>query len=397
MTSMPGHFDAVGTLRARWRRLLFLPVLALVVATAYALLTPKWYRTQIVLVPTPASKGSLPMLGAAGGLPAGLDLPLDLGLGSSDVERIAAVLRSMSVTDAVVTRFGLMERYRAKYVEEARKELWDHCGIRAEKRAGTVTLSCEDRSPAVAQQLAEYFGEYGNQVFRRVSSSSAAEERRFLEKRVAEARTDMADASRKLRDFQEKNRVIDLTEQSKAVVTSMAQLRAELLSKQMQLSYLDSFSARDEASSGQLRRQIGILEGKLRSMEESKLGPVATPASQPEPRKGAKGVTANSGSGLFPPAMNVPRLRFELEQLFREQKFQETLFLTLSQRYEMARVSEARDTSTFQILDHATLPTKKDRPKRALICMAGLLLGLLAGFAWALLPDWWRSFGAEVR
>ena len=88
--------------------------------------------------------------------------------------------------------------------------------------------------------------------------------------------------------------------------------------------------------------------------------------------------------------MEVPKLRYDLEQLYREQKIQETLFLLLTQRYEMARISEARDTSAFQILDPPTLPTMKSRPKRSLVIAFGLILGLLAGAAFALAPIWTR-------
>ena len=40
-----------------------------------------------------------------------------------------------------------------------------------------------------------------------------------------------------------------------------------------------------------------------------------------------------------------PKLQYELEKRFREKKMQETLLTLLSQRFEIARVNEARDTS----------------------------------------------------
>jgi uncharacterized protein involved in exopolysaccharide biosynthesis len=88
--------------------------------------------------------------------------------------------------------------------------------------------------------------------------------------------------------------------------------------------------------------------------------------------------------------MNVPELRFELEQLMREQKIQETVFLLMTQRYEMAKIDEARDTSTFQILDHPTLPTYRSRPKRMKIILYGGIAGLVLACTWILGPVWWR-------
>ena len=88
--------------------------------------------------------------------------------------------------------------------------------------------------------------------------------------------------------------------------------------------------------------------------------------------------------------MNVPQLRFEFEQLMREQKIEETVFGLMTQRFEMARVDEARDTSTFQILDHPTLPTYRTRPSRKRAVTLGAIAGGAFGAVLALVPVWWR-------
>jgi uncharacterized protein involved in exopolysaccharide biosynthesis len=100
---------------------------------------------------------------------------------------------------------------------------------------------------------------------------------------------------------------------------------------------------------------------------------------------------------MFPPALSVPKLRFELAQLYREQKTQETLYYLLTQRYEMARVDEARDTSTFQIIDHATLPTHKVRPRRAFIIVGGFLLSLMLAIGWALSAERLKDLAIRIK
>ena len=386
-------FDPVALLRAGSKHVALWAAIGFAVGLGVAFLLPKWYVAHVSVVAVPPPRGSVPMLGSSStGLAAALDLPVDISMGPSDVERISAVFHSTVVTDAIIAKFDLQKRYREKYIEDTRKELWNLCVTKVEKKPALVTLSCEDKSPAVAKAMTEYFAEVGNETFRRVSKSSAGEERRFLEKRVVEARADMVQASQRLKEFQEKHRVIDLPEQSKAVVAAMAQLRAELVSKEIQLSYLNSFSSGDEATASQARRHITVLQAKLRTMEESQgtapekeeLGAKPKPASKAPPGK-------KNGTGMFPPAMDVPQLRFELEQLFREQKLQEVLFLMLTQRYEQARVSEARDTSTFQVLDQPTLPTKKVRPKRLVVSLLGLLAGGLLAVGGLLGPPWWRT------
>jgi uncharacterized protein involved in exopolysaccharide biosynthesis len=367
-------FDVLEFIRAGWKRITAASLLGFAAGATYAFLAPKWYTAELTVVPTASSKSgsSAMMSGAAAALGGAVDLPIDIG-GGSDVDRIAGIFQSNSVTDAVIGKFNLVSLYHAKYLEDAREDVWRHCSTKIEKKPNMVTVSCEDKVPSTAQAMVAFMADSANQVARRVSTSSASEERRFLETRVSQARVDLDTASRKLKDFKEQNKVISLPDQAKAIVTSMATLRAEMLEKQMQLAYVDGFAASDESNSGALRRQAGILQAKLKSLEEARLP--ANPASDPnQSGKPAPKDPRNSG-GIFPPAMNIPVLQYQLEELAREEKIQETLFSLLTQRYETARVNEARDTSTFQILDSPTVPTRKTRPKRLMTALIGLFMG----------------------
>lgn len=366
--------DVVVLLARRWLMIGLFLLLGVGASIAYLALAPRWYAATLTVVPSQRSQDSAAMSLAAK-LPGGLDTL------STDVQRIHAVLTSNSVADEVIAKFGLKDRYETEHLEKARGALWSHCSTSVDRRSGVVALTCEDEDPELAKQLAGYFGEIGNRVFGRVSASSAREERKFLETQVAKARTDVDAASRKLREFQEKHKVVDLPEQSKAVISAMASIKGELLSKQLELSYLSSFSARTESGVVQLQQQIGIMERKLAQLER---------ANRAEPQAPAQGSGAGKPADFFPGAMNVPELRFELEQLMREQKIQETVFFLMTQRFEMSKIDEARDTSTFQILDYPTLPSYPTRPARKRTLLLGALGGLALAAAWIIGPVWWR-------
>src|SRR5712692_7542573 len=266
------------------RRIAATTAVGLFVALIYVLVTPSWYQSTLTVVPATPSKG--PGLGAqiAGAL--GADLPIDLG-NNADVERIAAVFESTSVTDAVIDKFDLRKRYGEKYIEHARSDLWRHCSTRIDRRAKLVALTCEDKDPQFVKDMLSYFGDYGNQVFRRVSTSSATEEVRFLEQRVAEMRREADESARRLREFEEKYKVIDLESQSKAVVSAMASLRSQEISKELQLSYLNSFSSRDESTALQLRQQLAVMSAKFRKLEEPPAveDPPGDPVGAPEVKR----------------------------------------------------------------------------------------------------------------
>ncbi len=378
MSETRAPFDSIAVLRRGWRLLLVGLAAGSLLAAVYALLAPAWYQSHLSIL---AMSPSRSQLGMVFGAMTPDFLPPEIGGGAADSERISTVLRSASVADSTIEKFDLVKRYEVRQVEKARKRLWQHCQIRVERKSGLVTLSCEDTDPQTARDIVEHMGQVGNQVFRRVTRSSASEERRFLEERVAQARAEKEAASRKLRAFQEQNGIVDITEQSRAVIASMARLRGDLMEKELQLDYLKRYSAADEGTVMQLRSQVAVMRAKLGSLEEK-----LPDASGGDEIARDAGVERN----VFPPVMSVPRLRFELEQLLADQKVAEAIFLVLTQRYEMAKVNEARDTSTFQVLDAPAVPEIKIRPRRTLIVVYGAGLGLLAAAAWLLGRARWR-------
>lgn len=359
------ELDILVLVARRYRTIALFVIAGIAAGVLYLAVANQWYAAQLTVVPSQRSRDSAALSLVA-------KLPVAFDSMSTDVQRIQAVLTSTSVTDEVIKKFKLQERYGKDHLEHARKELWEHCGATVDRKSGVVTLTCEDTDPELAMQMTSYFGDVGNSVFGRVSASSAREERKFLEAQVSKARQDVDSSSKKLREFQEGHNVVDLPEQSKATISAMATIQGQLMSKQIELSYLSSFSARTESGVVQLQQQISIMEAKLQQLQNARVP------------------SGSAADSFFPTAMNVPALRFQLEQLLRDQKIHETVFFLMTERFEMAKVDEARDTSTFQILDHPTLPTYRIRPKRLRIGIIALLASLALAGAVIVIPAWWR-------
>ena len=227
-----------------------------------------------------------------------------------------------------------------------------------------------------------YFAEYGNQVFRRVSVSSASEEVRFLERRVVELRQNADETAARIRAFQEKHQIVDLESQARGVVSSVAALNAQRIGKQMELEYARSFSGQDEAGTRQLESQLSIVNEQLRELEAPAEPRRATPAGGPKGN--------GQGPGMFPAALAVPKLRADYEKLYRDRKVAEATLVFALDRLEGAKASEARDVSTFAVLDPPALATRPSRPLALPVLLAlGLVVGLAAGMG----LEWWRSQG----
>jgi capsule polysaccharide export protein KpsE/RkpR len=351
----------------------------------YGLLAPKWYRTVLTVVPVRSQTGAGGFAGALGGQTAALMAEMSDGvIGGADGPRIAAVLQSISVTDAVIERFDLRKRYDKKYQESAREQLWTHCEVKVLPKTNLVQLSCEDQDPRFVQEMLAYFADHGNQVFRRVSVGSVSEEVRFLEKRVGELRQQADETAARMRAFQEEHKIVDLDTQAKAVVSTLAALHSQRITKQLELDYARTFSARDEATMQQLRSQLSVMGERLRDLEEPSPVTAQPPEKQPPGRRGTE-----PGRSMFPPALEVPKLRAEFESLHRDRKVAEATLVFALERLEGAKASEARDVSTFQVLDPPTLATRPARPRLLIAIAVFTALGLGA----ALAVERWRSQG----
>jgi len=351
---------------------------------AYALLAARWYRAVLTIAPatTPKSAGISSLLGPEmGALAAGLGA---FGGGSADAARIVAVLQSSAVTDGAIDRFELMARYGTRYRETAREEVWHHCEAKVLPKPNLVQLSCEDTSPKFAQEMISFLADHGNRVFRGVSRSTASEEVRFLEARASELRKQADESAARVREFQETHQLVDLDSQAKAVVAEVAALTSQRIGKQMELEYARTFSSRDEATTRQLESQLSVVDLTLMDLEAQR--PQTAPErSRPSTPRGGK-------PGLFPAALEVPKLRAEFEKLYRDRKVVEATLVYVLQQLEGARASEARDVSTFQVLDPPSLPTRKARPRGTVAVALATLLGLAGSVA----VEWWRAGGRRT-
>ena len=71
----------------------------------------------------------------------------------------------------------------------------------------------------------------------------------------------------------------------------------------------------------------------------------------------------------------------------RNVKYREAVWEILAKQYEAAKIDEAKDYPLIQILDVATIPEKKSKPKRALIVQLSTLLVFLLTVIWAFLSE----------
>jgi uncharacterized protein involved in exopolysaccharide biosynthesis len=83
----------------------------------------------------------------------------------------------------------------------------------------------------------------------------------------------------------------------------------------------------------------------------------------------------------------LPETGLELARLVRDVKALEQVFTILTAQYEDARINEARDIVTVEVLDAATPPERKSRPRRLVMIAAAFLFSLAVGTGFAVFQE----------
>lgn len=80
----------------------------------------------------------------------------------------------------------------------------------------------------------------------------------------------------------------------------------------------------------------------------------------------------------------LERIRTEQSELQTELQLQQTAYTRLAAQVQLAEAKVQEETPAFTTLQPATVPVKKDGPKRARTCLIFLFLAALATTAWAI-------------
>lgn len=328
-------------LARRRRFILKVTVCAAIISVVVSLLMRNVYTATAQLLPPQKDGGGgaaalLGQLGGLGGLASGLS-----GLGGTS-ELYIGILKSRSVADAVIARLTLTKEFETKNQDILRKKLAAMVKFKAGKDQ-IITITADNKDPQRAALLVNTFVDELQKKSLQLNLTKAGTERSFLEKRLTVVKQDLKRAEEDMKEFQEKNKTIKADTQAAAAIQGVARLKAEIITNEVKLAALRN-SMTDQAPEVQtLLAGLGRLKGQLAAM------------------------SGFSEGGVIPSVGSAPALGVEYVRKMREFKTQEAIFEQLTKQYELAKLNEARDSSSIQVLDEAVPPSKKSKPKRALI------------------------------
>jgi tyrosine-protein kinase Etk/Wzc len=296
-------------------------------------------------------------LAAAAGMGLGLKNPNDIYIG---------LLNSRPIADAIIHQFDLAKLYRARDMTAARKKLADVTLIVSEKN-GFIAVSVTDRDRRRAAGMANAYTNELRLLTKTLAVTEASQRRLFYEDQLKQAKDALLTAELSFQQIQQNKGLVELDAQAKAMIESLAMLRAQVAAREVEVQALRSYST-------ERNPDLALAERQLSSLKEE--------AAQLEQRSHSPG-SAVLGLG------DVPGAGMEYLRAEHELKYRQTMFDLLLKQYDAAKLDESKDAAIIQVVEPAIEPDRKSSPQRALIVFLFAAAGFLAG-AVPVLFSWWK-------
>ena len=366
-----------GSLFWKYRTLIIRNVLITACFTAIiALIMPRTFRSSSVLMP-PKSQTDQGIMTSFEGMAFG-DF---LSSNSDEIENtIFAILKSRTMMESIVNNMDLINLYGSENMEDAvetlkgnlKYDLLEEGTIRISAFVSTSWLSNNedaDTARGLATEIVIYIVNELDNVKQSLQTDEARYHRLFMEKRYNETVEQLKRAEDNLLLFQHEHNTLNLAEQTKAAIKVAAEIKSQILIDEVKLGVLLKTFKADHPDIQNINLEINELRTQLKNLDDSSTG------------------SDHIENNLFPQFSEVPDIEFELMGLKREAQIQNTLYAFLTQKYEESKIQEARNTPTIQVLDDASQPIKRYKPKRTLMVIGYSLIAFVLSSIYVILIE----------
>jgi uncharacterized protein involved in exopolysaccharide biosynthesis len=319
-----------------------------------SLLLPVRYTAMVTLLP-PQQNSSVgaqlaSQLGSMGGMAA---LATGGSLLKNPNDMYVAMLKSRTVEDAMVQHFGLMQEYHKRYLSDARKKFEHYATVDGSGKDGLIHLSVEDRNPQRAADLANGYVDQFRDLSQHLAFSEADQRARFFDQQLKQANQNLGDAEEALKETEQKTGVIQLDSQARALIESAAALRAQIVTKEVQIQGMQTYATGENAQLIQAQQELDGLRAQLAKL----------------------GGSGDDSSGIIVAKGQMTQAGMEYVRKLRDVKYYEAIFDILARQFELAQLDKAKEGALIQVVDPAVPPDKRSFPKRGLIVIATTVVG----------------------
>jgi len=351
--------DCWRVVRKRWRIIVWTFVISVYAAGIVSLRMIPIYQPIITIMPIESSGGRVSAaLRDLGSLPfVGGMLP---GIGGSE---LMTVLESRTMAEDVIQALDLMKvlfkepRDKPPTLQDVVRSLTGMTEITDDKE-GLISISVEYEDPWIAANIANQYPIELQRFLSENALSMAKRNRIFIENQLHKVKKELSEAEETLKGFQTNKKIVAMDAQTEASIKALAELKAQITTKEVQLGVIKQFATSSNPDVLRIKDELRELKKQLVMVESRE--------SNPEP-------------DAMPSLSEAPTLGLQYIRLKRKAITHEKVFELLTQQYEMAKIDEAKEDITFQVIDRAIPPESRIKPKRKRNVMLTGVASLFAG------------------
>jgi tyrosine-protein kinase Etk/Wzc len=343
---------------------------AALLAVIFVLVVPSNYTaTTTVMPPQQNTSMSSALLGQLSGSSA-LASVAGAGLGLKNPNDVyVSLFQSRTIEDSMVQRFGLKDRYKKKRDSDARSAFEKHTTVALGAKDGLIRISATDGDPKEAADIANGYVEEFKKLSATLAISEASRRRIFFEQQLLEAKENLTTAEETLKHTEQSTGVLQIDSQARSLIESAANLRAQVVAKEVQLQGMRSYATEDNPDVVTAEQQLAALKAQLAKLA---------------------GTDQDSGADFIVPKGKVPEAGMEYLRRLRDVKYYETISELIAKQFEIAKLDEARQGSIIQVVDVAVTPDKRSFPKRTVTVLVATLLGFVVACVWCTFAEGFR-------
>jgi tyrosine-protein kinase Etk/Wzc len=351
--------DLLTILAYRRKFILWFSACTAVLAAIVVLLIPsKYTAVTVVLPPLQNSTLSSSLLAQ---LSNSASLISSGGSGSLGIrnpaEMCVALFRSRTVEDALIERFGLMDRYHRKRRSDARRAFERRSTVTLGAKDGLIRITVTDSDPTFASELANGYVDEFRKFSANLAYTEASQRRLFFQQQLREANNDLSTAAEALKKTEQSTGAVQLDSQTRSLVASAATLRANVTEKEVELQAMQTYATEDNPQVQIVERQLLALKDQLRELG---------------------GTSYDPATDLILPKGNLPQAEVDYLRALRDVKYYETVSDLIGNQFELAKLDEARQGAILQVADVAVPPDKRSSPKRTLTVLLATVIAFFA-------------------
>lgn len=365
--------DIVRTLVKARKFIITLTTLIAITAIIYSLMTPKYWKSSTsFMINSQSSSMGFNLPGNISSLIGNTGIAGLLG-GSAEQTDFLNIINSRTFAENVIRKFNLLDYLEIadpdtlKAMDIALQSYNDIVKASYSEKNQLIGISVETKDKQLSLDMCKYIRDKSVELKQKKDTKQKEVEYTFYKQRMDEYTNRLNDLLLSLKEFQEENNIIEIEQQTSAIVANYADVISQATALNIQTDVISSVYGDDFPEIKTLKKQRDLLYAELKKLE-------------------SKDKSARSkyivGLDLLPEIAN------KYANLLVEKEILERTLSSFYPIYEASRFSSIRKADLITVMDQPRLAGLRTKPKRTLIVVVTTFLGFLFS---SIIAFFWNS------